>query len=480
MTQDDVSASHERVESTALDDLARAIYKGMDTAKARWIHWKTASMAGLGAMVDGYDYAVIAVALLGIIPLFNPSAVEIAFLAGSAYAGGAVGGILIGRLADRFGRRPLFIVTLTWFVLFAPITGLTDSVWQLIALRFVLGIAMGGDFPLTASYVNEMAPSDKRGKLAGFSGACWWPGAVVAMLVGALFYSFMEPETAWRWILALGAVPALVSLVLRAGLPESTRWLLLKGRVYEAMNVVRQVNPEVDERDLRAVADRVHAQRFLQQSVRFSELFAAGVWRRTALGVGFFTLYTLSYYAMGAFGGILLQEIGEVESLPVIALGSAFYFLMASIGGMTTALFLVERVGRKAVLLSSFAGMALVLLAMWYVFPPSFAVGIMLLGLFHFFQASGPGALWALYIGEILPTRLRASGHGLATTVSRSGAVASTFIFSGATVAWGLNSAFLVHGAFAVLGFILVCWLGIETKGRTLEEISADHVQDGR
>jgi putative MFS transporter len=445
----------------------------MDAAKARWLHFKTSLMAGLGAMVDGYDYSVIAIALLGIIPLFDPSATELALLAASAYAGGAVGGIVIGALADRFGRRPLFIVTLSWFVVMAPITALAQDVWQLIILRFFLGFAMGGDFPLTASYVNEMAPVRDRGRLAGFAGACWWPGAVVAMLVGAVFYAFMDPEVAWRWILAIGAVPALISLLLRMGLPESTRWLLVKGRVAEALAVVREVNPDISEADIRRVTAAVEEQRTVERSARFSELFGPTMWRRTLFGAGFFTCYTLSYYAMGAFGGILLRDFGDVTSLSVIALGSGFYFLMASIGAMTSA-FTVDRVGRRPILLLSFTGMATVLVLMAVVFPPGFVWGMILLGLFHFFQAGGPGSLWALYIGELFPNRLRASGHGLATMSSRSGAVASSFIFQGAVVAWGLNVTFLVHASFAALGLLLTLWLGIETKNRTLEDIADD------
>jgi SHS family sialic acid transporter-like MFS transporter len=102
------------VSDNSYRDIGSVVYKGMDDAKARWVHYKTAFMAGLGALVDGYDYAVIAIALLGIIQLFDPTAVEIALLASSAYAGGAVGGLLIGFLADRLGRKPLFIFTLSW------------------------------------------------------------------------------------------------------------------------------------------------------------------------------------------------------------------------------------------------------------------------------------------------------------------------------------------------------------------------------
>jgi MFS family permease len=114
------------------------------------------------------------------------------------------------------------------------------------------------------------------------------------------------------------------------------------------------------------------------------------------------------------------------------------------------------------------------------VYPPSFAWGVVLLACFHFFQGAGPGALWALYIGELFPNRLRASGHGLATMSSRAGAVASSFMFQGSLVAWGLSATFVLHGSFAVLGLLLTVWLGVETKNRTLEAISGDEASRSR
>lgn len=448
------------------------VYEELDQSRVKRLHWKVGLFAGLGAFLDGFDYAVIAIALIGIVPALGPSPSEIAALVAAAYAGGAVGGVLFGNLADRFGRKLLFLLDIAFFIVFAALSGFAANVWWLIVLRFCLGIGLGGDFPLSASYMAEFAPTKFRGRLGSWVGSFWWVGALCAMLVGAAFYLVLTPVEAWRWILAFGSVPAVFALWLRAGLPESPRWYIIKGRPEKALEVIRRINPAVTEQQVQALAASIRSTSG-GPPARVRELFTPQLISATIFTSGFFTCYTLAFYAVTIYGPTILKNLGGYTAPIQIALGTAFYFLWACIGAYSNV-FAVEKIGRKTCLLVSFIGMAVILFVVAAIYPSTFLVGILLLAAFQFFQAFGPGALWASYIPELFPTRLRGTGHGMATFASRLGAVLSSFIWVWAAGAFGTNGAFVVHGAFAVVGVLLTVALGVETMGKALEEINRE------
>lgn len=453
-------------------NVADFVYRELDQSEIHGLHWKIGFFAGLGAWLDGFDYAVIGIALIGIIPTFKPSPGEIAALVAAAYAGGALGGIIFGNLADRFGRKLLFLIDIALFVVFAALSGLAANMWWLIVLRFCLGLGLGGDFPLSSSYMSEFAPKNFRGKLGSWVGSFWWVGAFCAMLVGAVFYYFLSPVDGWRWLLAFGSLPALIALWLRAGLPESPRWYITHGHSEKALQVIKRFNPRFTEQQLQALKEAILEEK-RQPRPRLAELFHPEIIKSTIFTSGFFACYTLAFYAVTIYGPTILKNLGGYTTPVQLAIGTAFYFLWACIGAYANV-FVVEKIGRKACLLLSFTGMAVILFLVSRVYPSTFYVGILLLSAFQFFQAFGPGALWSSYIPELFPTRLRASGHGMATFTSRLGAVASSFIWPWAVAVFTINGAFVVHGLFAVLGVLLTLWLGVETAGRSLEEINEE------
>lgn len=451
-------------------NVADVVFHELDQSTVKRLHWKIGFFAGLGAWLDGFDYAVIGLALIGIIPVLKPAPQEVAALVAAAYAGGAFGGLIFGNLADRFGRKLLFLIDIAFFIVFAALCGMASSIWWLIFFRFCLGIGLGGDFPLSASYMSEFAPRVARGKLGSWVGSFWWVGAFFAMLIGAAFYYFMTPAEGWRWLLAFGSLPAIAALWLRSGLPESPRWYLSHGKPEKALQVIRRFNPHFSEKQLKELADVVISNRKIEKP-RLRELFGPRIIRSTIFTSGFFACYTLAYYAVTIYGPTILKNLGGYTSPVQLALGTAFYFMWACIGAYTNV-FVVEKIGRKKCLLISFAGMAVILFWISYVYPSTFYVGILLLSAFQFFQAFGPGALWSSYIPELFPTRLRASGHGMATFLSRLGAVLSSFLWVWAVARFETSGAFIVHGLFAVIGLLLTIWLGVETMGRSLEDIN--------
>jgi len=262
-------------------------------------------------------------------------------------------------------------------------------------------------------------------------------------------------------------------LWLRSGLPESPRWLVIKGKASKAFDIIRTFNPNIQREQFDELARAILVEHAQEQNVSPLQLFRPGILKSTIFTSGFFTCYTLSFYAVTIYGPVILKNLGGLTTPTQLALGAGLYFLFASIGGYTNV-FIVDRVGRRSILFISFAGMAGILLVLAAIYPPTFIVGLALLSIFQFFQAFGPGVLWASYIPEVFPTRLRASGHGMATFTSRLGAVGSSFLWVWAVATFTIGGAFVVHATFALLGIVLTAIFGVETRQRTLELINAE------
>lgn len=195
-----------------------------------------------GVFLDGYDISIIALALLQVKGEFHALPWQIGLVGSAILVGNFLGALLFGRLADLVGRRAMFILNVVFFVVFALLSGISGSIWQLILWRFLLGIGIGGDYALASPIVAEAVPADRRGRLLTLNwGLAWLSGEIVSFAVGYLLLHIAGAD-AWRWMLASGAVPAIVVFILRRSMPESVRWLLTKGREEEAQAVAGQLS----------------------------------------------------------------------------------------------------------------------------------------------------------------------------------------------------------------------------------------------
>ncbi|MGW4967935.1 MFS transporter, partial [Nonomuraea sp. NPDC004186] len=176
-----------------------------------------------GYYVDGYDLLVLSGALLGIVPELSPDPGVLGLVGASAFVGMALGSLLTGPLTDRFGRRPVFFASMAVFVLASLGFLFVNDVWQLIALRFCVGFAIGADMPASAALITEFIPSRRRGTFTGLGGVAWMLGALTAIAVTLLVFTASGVEH-WRWVMATGAVAAVLLLFLRRRTPESPYW----------------------------------------------------------------------------------------------------------------------------------------------------------------------------------------------------------------------------------------------------------------
>src|SRR5579862_225852 len=214
--------------------------QAMDTCKMGPLHWKIFIFAALGIFMDGYDFFIIAAALPLIQAYWNPEPAMLGLIGAAATVGAVAGGALLGRYADIWGRRKVAMLTMCMFAVISIVSGFAWSILALIVIRFVLGMAIGADYPTGAAYVAEFTPLKQRPQLLFASLSFQAIGAVAGALIGIKLVHFHNLEM-WRLLLVMGVVPALLILILRGQLPESPRWLFNMGRHDDAKRVLQDL-----------------------------------------------------------------------------------------------------------------------------------------------------------------------------------------------------------------------------------------------
>ena len=438
----------------------------------RWnVQGRIFIIGGLGFMFDAWDVTLNSI----LIPLLRTewglSAAEGATIGTANLIGMAVGAFLWGTIADKMGRKAAFSWTLAIFAVFTVAGALTDSLGWFVFFRFLAGVGLGGAVPVDYALVGEFTPRKQRGIiLTAMDG--WWPiGAALAGVVSAwLMATFGD----WRYPLLVMVLPALLIMFVRLFIPESPMYLLSRGRVDEARKILddmiaRTGSPITDYRiseiTRKTAVDRHEKFGLLSFASQLKALWqyspeiTAVAW---ALFLAIMTMYYIGLQWMPTF----LIEAGYQEERAFLTSAG-----MAGVGflGVVLAAILVERTGRKIVLLvfAPISGALLILLAM-ALGATSPAVVWLVLGYGFIVQVAIP-VLYA-YVSEMYPTSLRGSGFGWASTVSRVGAGLGPLVF----IAWmvpaiGLVASFAVITALVIATVIFMMVAAPETKGRKLD-----------
>jgi putative MFS transporter len=391
--------------------------------------------SGLGWALDALDVGLVAYVLVALRGQWGLDATQLSWIASIGFAGMAVGAAFGGLLADRFGRRQVFALTLLVYGLATGAAALSWSLGALLVFRFLVGLGLGAELPVASTLVSEFAPRRIRGRVVVVLEAFWALGWTLAALIGYLLVP--ASDDGWRWALGLGALPAVYAVVVRRGLPESVRFLVARGRTAEAEAVVREFE----------AAAGVTSPVGLVPDARSAA--GQGIWspelRRRTTGlwlVWFFVNF--SYY--GAFTWIpsLLVEDGFTV---VRSLQFTLVITLAQLPGYAVAAVLVEVWGRRRTLAVFLAGSALSALA--YAAADSTAT-ILLAGMaLSFCNLGAWGALYAV-TPEVYPTAVRARGAGSAAGFGRIASILAPLSVPLLLEAGGSAVVFVVFGiAFA-------------------------------
>ncbi len=437
-----------------------------------------AAISALGGMLFGYDTGVISSAILFIKKQFMLSSTMEEIVLSSVLIGAVIGAVIGGRLTDRFGRRKCIIATSIIFTVGALAgASMAQNVPWLIIGRIIIGVAIGIASFTVPLYISEVAPVKIRGKLVGFNQLAVTVGIVVSYLVG---YALSRFAWGWRGMFACAAIPALILGLGMFRMPSSPRWLISRGFVDKARAVLKRI------RGTDAIDDEVRdiQEGLKQQSGSLKELLSPLLKPALVVGIGLAIsqqvtgINTVIYYAP-----IIFQFAGfkSVSSAILATVGVGVVNVLMTIVG----LHLVDRVGRRPLLLIGLAGMSLSLIALGMAFNMStqshmlgWIAAISLMCYVAFF-AIGMGPVFWLLISEIYPLRIRGAAMSVATFFNWGFNLVIGITFLTLIKILGRPETFWLYGGLSIGTWFFVYFLVPETKGRSLEEIEA-HWQAGK
>ncbi|MFJ4261368.1 MFS transporter [Paenarthrobacter nicotinovorans] len=430
-----------------------------------------------GMFLDGYILGIIG-PVTGLMRTdLQLDALSLGLIAAGPLVGIFVGSPIAGWAADKFGRKPMFLVDMGLFLAASAaqffVTSGDGAVIQLAIIRFFMGVAIGGEYSIGGPLLSEFSPPKLRGRLLGLTLIAWYVGFMMAFIIGTLLHDAGAP---WRIVIGTSTVLAAVLFVARIGLPESPSWLITKGRRDEALAIARKYveSPQMhdsitEEINLRMLQEAQAAQsRSTIKNASFSMLFSKQYWKTTLFTAGFWFCAVTPYFAIATFADEVLNQFGFGGGWA----GGVGLSALAAAGVVTTVL-LIDRLGRRILTVPGqwlCAGILLVI-GVWADAPAILVLALFLA--FSFFNA-GYTTMTQVYPAEVFPGHLRGVGMGFAAAFSRIGAALGTFALPWAIANIGMGPSMVVAAVVAFLGAILSQWLAPETKGRTLAEISAD------
>ncbi|MGH3493414.1 MAG: MFS transporter [Sciscionella sp.] len=442
----------------------------VDDAPVSGFHRKLAAACSGGPLLDGYLLGIVGVALGGATATLHLSTTTIAVVGVAALVGMFFGGLIFGPITDRVGRKPMYTLDLLVLIVASVLSIFVTSAWQLIALRFVIGVAIAADYPIATALLSEWLPRKRRGQMFTSVIIIWYIGTALAYLVGYLITA-SAGAGGWRWMLGSSAVLAAAIFLLRLGTPESPRWLVGAGRTEEACHVIEgALHVPVTTVELEGGAAAGN-----QGRGSIAELFRGIYLRRTAFVVVFFTCAIIPLFALLTFGPQLLGSFGLAGEGNLANLGTAVVNLVFALGCLP-AMRLLETVGRRKTITVSFALMVLPLIALgaWTHAPAPFAVGFFCL---YALFSGGPGILEWGYPNELFPTRIRAAAVGMAIALTRFGAAIGTFLVPVSLTTLGTATTMYIGAGITFIGFLACLAWAEETRHRSLEDIGADTAQ---
>ncbi|HKF64594.1 MAG TPA: sugar porter family MFS transporter [Dongiaceae bacterium] len=430
-------------------------------------------IAALGGLLFGYDTGVISGALLFIRTDFALSPFMQGLVVAIALVGAATGAAVAGGLSDRFGRRTVILVTGIIFVLGSLVAALAPDLWVLILGRLLVGVGIGVASMLTPLYLAETAPAKHRGALVSLSQLAITIGILVSYLVDTIFAQGGQ----WRWMLGLGAVPGLILALGMLVLPETPRWLAGHGRLEEAGQVLRRLRGTADiEAELTELRTDLRREGKLPG---WGELLDPIVRRPLIVGIGLAIfqqvtgINTVIYFAPTIF-----QAAGFSSASTAILATSGVG--VVNVLMTLVAIQLIDRAGRRALLLTGLAGMGvcLLLLALGFLIGSSspalgWITAVSLAGYVGFF-AIGLGPVFWLLIAEIFPLYFRGRAMGAAAISNWGFNLLVSVTFLNMIELFGRPGTFLVYAVLTAGAFVFTWVLVPETKGRSLEQIEAD------
>jgi sugar porter (SP) family MFS transporter len=432
----------------------------------------TAAIAGLGGLLFGYDTGVIAGALLFIKGDFELGSFAQGLVVAAVPIGAVAGAAIAGPAADNYGRRSMILLAAAVFILGALASAAAPGVEVLVIARIVIGVAIGLASAAAPVYISEVAPPESRGRLVSFFQLAVTVGILLAYLVGLAF----DGIEGWRWMLGLGCVPALALAFGMLRMPQSPRWLVMSGDDFSARATLAKIrvnDPDTIDRELEEIKGSLD-----EKPGAWGELLQPVVKAALVVGVGLAILQQVTGINTVIYYAPTIIEFTGVDSsagsiLAAVGVG------VINVAMTVVALRLLDRAGRRTLLMVGVSGMVISLLALGgafvggggSTFDSVLAIVSLMVYVASFAISLGP-IFWLLN-AEIYPLSVRSKAAGLGTMANWTFNFIVSLTFLLLIEALGRPGAFWFYAGIGVLTLIF-CWkLVPETKGKRLEDIQA-------
>jgi MFS transporter, PHS family, inorganic phosphate transporter len=428
----------------------------LNSAPLSRFHRRAVIVSGVGFFTDAYDLFVIGTVAALVTTQWHLSTTETSWVTGSAILAAFVGAFVFGRLADAFGRKVVYVSVAAIMIVGAIAAALAQDFLWLVIARFVLGLGIGGDYPVSAVMMSEYSNRDDRGRLVGLVFSMQALGLIVGPLIGLiLLWSGIADDVTWRLLLGFGAIPAGAAIYLRSRMPESPRylaWAAEHGR--KARRLARETKSETG------------GLRGLLSNRRLFLLLVgtAGSW--------FFFDY--AYYGNTLSLPAILKGVdSNASTITKLALTLAMFVAFA-VPGYLLAVWRMDRIGHRRLQLIGFAMMAGLFITLAAVAQLTSIIGLFVgfFGVSYFFVQFGPNTTTFVLPSEVFPLEARTTGHGASAGIGKLGAFAGVFLVPQLQDAIGLRGMLAVAAGAAVLG-ILTSRILPEPARHSLEELAS-------
>ena len=449
-----------------------SMLKPLEDAGLQRFHLRTWLTAGMGFFTDAYDLFIIGVVTTLLMPLWHLTTLDLMLLNSSALFAAVLGALLFGRLMDRLGRKAIYGLEATLLTAGAILSAFSTNFWMLLVLRFIVGMGVGGDYPMSGIIMSEYSNRKNRGFLVNSVFAMQGFGLLVGPLVAIILLgSGMPDATAWRVMLGLGAIPAAVVIYLRRKISETPHFTLgVRGNVSETAQIVQHLTGKPVAVNEPAVTKLPDSPSILFRDRRL-------LW--TLVGTAFSWMFLdMAFYGNSVSSGLVMKALQPHGTLIANTLTSFWLFLAAAVPGYWVCALTVDRLGRRFIQITGFIVMALAYGLLW-LDPEIAAVPIDFLLVYavsYFFIEFGPNRTTFGFPSEIFPVTVRGMGFAISASAGKLGAAIAAFLFPLLLVHLKLPGTMGLLSGISLLGAILTMRVLPEPKGLTLREASQENL----
>ena len=449
-------------------------FGALDDAVVNRFQWKIMFVSGMGFFTDAYDLFVIGIVVALLETQWHLSTTQVSLLNSVTLATSALGAVVFGRVADMLGRKRIYGYEVLILAAGAIASALAPNYAFLLVCRAILGLGIGGDYPVSATIMSEYSAKKSRGRMVGLVFAMQGAGLIVGPLIASiLLASGISNDASWRILLGLGAIPGLAVFYLRRQIHETPRFAMAGGAYDEAHAAIAQATGGKPKQEPAPESVARMPQGVMEGFRTLARHRRLMMWLVGSAGAWF--LLDFCYYGNTISAPEILKLLNPRATLLHNTVAQLLIFVVFAAPGYIVAILLMDRSGRKNIQMLGFFMMGLMFLFIGLI--PGVTTNalpfVLLYGISYFFTQFGPNTTTFIYPAEIFPVEVRTTGHGVSAAAGKLGAFAGAYLFP-----LMLASSLRIEGAEVVAGLVSLSGLALtvallpEPKGKSLEELS--------